>query len=154
MKSFRASLAAMALLLIGSGVASAAPIELTAPDGRTVILYDDFTWEYKRAAPNREADTVASDDLIARPSNYLNQDVVVTGFVTNLLGAYRLTSEKGQNNIVVEIDRVRREDQIKLEEALKEAGFMGRVRAQIQGQIKQGTVTYYIAASNIIVVGL
>lgn len=132
--------------------AAGAPIELTAPDGRTVILYDDFTWEFKRAPPNLTSDTVELDDLVTRPSQYLNQDVVVTGPVTRLLGAYRLTTDKSQNNMVVDVEQVRRADQIKLEQALESVGFTGSVRVQIQGNVEQGTVTHRLVARNIVII--
>ena len=134
-----------------AGTAAGAPMELTAPDGRTVILYDDFTWEFKRAAPSREADTVVLDELVTRPSRFLNQDIVVTGPVTRLLGAYRLSSDQSQNNIVVDVERVRRADQIKLEEALSATGFTGSVPVQIQGNVERGTMTHRIVAKNIVV---
>jgi hypothetical protein len=115
---------------------SAEPMELQTPDGQTVILYPDRTWEYKRPPPTPEGDTVELDALVE----------------ARLLGAYRLNSTNGQNNIVVDVTRTRRADQIELDAALEKAGFMGTVRLQIQGRMEQGTVTYRLVAANIVLI--
>ncbi len=132
-------------------VAKAAPIELQTPDGQTVILYPDRTWEYKRPAPTATEDTVELDALVERPSTFADQDVIVTGNVARLLGAYRLNSSNGQNNIVVDVERARRADQIKLEEALRSAGTLGRVSVQIHGRVQRGTVTWRLVAREIFI---
>jgi hypothetical protein len=131
--------------------ARAEPIELQTPDGQTVILYPDRTWEYKRPPPTTTADTVELDALVENPSTFADQDVIVTGKVARLLGAYRLNSSSGQNNIVVDVERARRADQIKLEEALKSAGMVGTVSVQIQGRVQRGTVTWRLVARDIVV---
>jgi hypothetical protein len=127
-------------------------MELQTPDGQTVILYVDRTWEYKRPPPVRGEDTVDLDTLVEGPSKFAGQEVVITGNVARLLGAYRLNSTNGQNNIVVDVARARRADQIELDAALEKAGFMGSVRLQIQGRVEQGTVTYRLVAANIVLV--
>ena len=131
---------------------NAEPMELQTPDGQTVILYVDRTWEYKRPPPTSEGDTVELDALVEGPSNFAGQEVVITGNVARLLGAYRLNSTNGQNNIVVDVTRARRADQIELDAALEKAGFMGSVRLQIQGRVEQGTVTYRLVAANIVLI--
>ena len=41
--------------------ATAEPMEVQTPDGQTVILYPDRTWEYKRPPPTPEGYTVELD---------------------------------------------------------------------------------------------
>ena len=139
------------LLFAWVSAALAEPMELQTPDGQTVILYPDRTWEYKRPAPAVTEDTVELDTLVERPSTLADQDVIVTGNVARLLGAYRLNSSNGQNNIVVDVERARRADQIKLEEALRSAGTLGRVSVQIHGRVQRGTVTWRLVARDIFI---
>ncbi|MDX1400910.1 MAG: DUF3157 family protein [Kiloniellales bacterium] len=127
-------------------------MELTAPDGRKVMLYDDFTWEYKRSAPAATGDTVNVDDLVAKPSNFVGEELVVTGKILKFLGDYRINSTKDQNNIVVDLESVRRADQIKLDQALDKAGWSTPVKAQITGTVESGTLTHYLKAKDIVVV--
>ena len=130
--------------------AFAEPVELRTPDGQTVILYDDFTWEFKRAAPSTTGDTVDLDDLVKNPSRFEGEEVVITGQLADLLGAYRLNSREGQNNIVVDVEKVRRADQIDLEKAFDEAGWTDTLKTQITGTIELGTVTYSLIAKDIV----
>ena len=44
------------------GLAWAQGMEVELPDGRTVLLYDDHTWEFKRPAPAPAGDTVEVDE--------------------------------------------------------------------------------------------
>ena len=126
-------------------------IEVQTPDGETAILYDDGTWEYKRPAPALEATTVAVDDLVLKPSQFRGEHVVVNGKINRIFGKYVLASESGQNTMGIDISKVRRADQIALEEASRAAGFTGAVNAQIQGKVKLATVTYFLEARNIVI---
>lgn len=142
-------LVALTLWLAALGPAVAA-IELQTPDGRTVVLYDDFTWEYKRPAPTLATDTVAADALINDPSKFKGQQVVVSGSLVKLLGEYRMQSSSGQKAMNVDVTKIRRADQIQLEQALKKAGTFGSVKVQVQGQVEQGVVSYKLAASELL----
>ena len=130
--------------------AHAETMELRAPDGRTVVLYDDFTWEYKRDAPSQTGDTVNLDDLVKNPARFEGEEVVVTGRLADLLGAYRLSSSEGQNNIVVDVDKIRRADQIELEKAFDDAGWTGTLKTQITGTVELGTVAYRLIAKDVV----
>jgi len=125
-------------------------IEVQTPDGKTAILYDDGTWEYKRANPLLEATTLSAEELVVTPSKYRDQEVVVDGTMVRIFGKYLLQSDKGQNTMAVDIKKIRRADQIALEQALDNAGFTGSVKVQIQGIVKLSTVTYYLDARNVI----
>jgi len=144
-----AGLAALAWLA-ALGPAAAA-LELQAPDGRTVVLYDDFTWEYKRPAPTPASDTVSADALVGQPSEYKGQQVVVSGALTKLLGEYRLRSGSEQKAMTVDLSKIRRADQIALDEALAAAGSFGAVRVQIHGEVVQDVITYKLAAAELLV---
>jgi hypothetical protein len=130
---------------------AAAALELQTPDGRTVVLYDDFTWEYERPAPAPAADTVTADALVGEPSKFKGQQVVVSGSVAKLLGEYRLQSGSEQKAMTVDLSKIRRADQIALEKALKTAGTFGSVKVQIHGQVEQDVVTYKLVASELLV---
>ena len=140
---------ALTLWLAALGPAAAA-FELQAPDGRTVVLYDDFTWEYQRPAPTLAADTVAADDVIADPAKFKGQAVVVSGTLVKLLGEYRLQSSSGQKAMNVDVTKIRRADQIALETALNKAGTFGSVKVQVHGTVEQGVVAYKLAASELL----
>ncbi|MEM7171015.1 MAG: hypothetical protein AAF530_12655 [Pseudomonadota bacterium] len=127
-----------------------APVELTMPDGRAVVLYPDRTWEFKRPAATLKQDTVSVDELVTQPSKYKGEKVVVTGNIFRLLGAYRLQTPDGKNNIVVDVKDVRRADQIKLRDFFKEGGFTSSIKAQITGTVETGTVTNRFKASEIL----
>ena len=139
----------LALWIAGPALAMAA-MELQAPDGRTVVLYDDNTWEYKRPAPVLAADTVVADELIADPSKFAGKALVVNGTLVNLLGEYRLQSSSGQKAMTVDVSKIRRADQIALENALKKAGTFGSVKVQVHGKVEQGMVAYKLAASELL----
>ena len=148
------TLAAILLVIqVGPALAQEAAdgMEVELPDGRTVMLYDDHTWEFKRPAPQTISDTVAVDDLVSNPSQFVGQDVVVTGTVARLLGAYRLQSGSQQKTIVLDVERARRADQIALEQALAKAGFGSSVRVQARGEVERSLTTPRLLASDLIV---
>ena len=72
------------------------------------------------------------------PGKFAGQEVVVTGTIAHMLGAYRLQSNSEQNTIVLDVEQARRADQIALEQALSSAGFGNSVRVQAQGLVEQG----------------
>ena len=150
MEFLRSSCLAMAVLVGAATVAKAEPIKLTAPDGRTVILYDDFTWEYKRPPPTATEDTVDLDSLIKTPGYYLGEEIVVTAPIVRVLGAYRLTTVNGQNNVVVDLARVRRADQIAVQNALDAAAWSESVKVQVRGKVERSTITHRIVASDLV----
>ncbi len=51
---------------------------MQTPDGQTAVLYEDFTWEYKRAAPEVAVDTVDVARLVGGPAEFRDQEVGVT----------------------------------------------------------------------------
>ncbi len=144
---------AIGLVLAGASLAAAQGTEVQLPDGRAVILYDDQTWEFKRPAPEVMADTVEVDALVKNPGKFAGQEVVVTGTVARLLGAYRLQSNSEQNTIVLDVEQARRADQIALEQALSSAGFGNSVRVQAQGLVEQSLTTSRLVAADLIVLG-
>jgi hypothetical protein len=132
---------AIGLVLAGTALAAAA------------IFYDDHTWEIKRPAPEVMADTVEVDALVKNPGKFAGQEVVVTGTIAHMLGAYRLQSNSEQNTIVLDVEQARRADQIALEQALSSAGFGNSVRVQAQGLVEQSFATSRLVASDLIVLG-
>ncbi len=144
---------AIGLVLAGAGLAAAEGTEVQFADGRTAILYDDHTWEIKRPAPEVKADTVEVDPLVKNPGKFAGQEVVVTGTVTRMLGAYRLQSNSEQNTIVLDVEQARRTDQIALEQALSAVGFGNSVRVQAQGLVEQSLTTSRLVAADLIVLG-
>ncbi len=138
---------------VSSALAQDAPdgMEVGLPDGRAVMLYDDHTWDFKRPAPQEMADTVEVDQLVQRPGRFDGQEVVVTGTVARLLGAYRLQSGSQQISIVIDVERARRADQIALEQALEKAGFGNSVRVQARGEVEQSLTTSRLLATDLIV---
>ena len=145
-----ARLATALILWLAALEPAAAAIELQTPDGRTVVLYDDFTWEYQRPAPTLATDTVAADALIGDPAKLKGQEVVVSGALVKLLGEYRLQSSSGQKAMNVDLTKIRRADQIAVDKALKEAGTFGSVKVQLHGRVEQGVVAYKLAASELL----
>ncbi len=133
------------------GEAAGDELEVQYPDGRIAILYDDHTWEFKRPAPQEMADTVEVDELVQRPGRFDGQEVVVTGKVAHVLGAYRLQSGSQQNSIVIDVERTRRADQIALEQALAKAGFGNSVRVQARGEVEQSLITSRLLAFDLMV---
>ena len=125
--------------------------EVQTPDGRTAVLYEDGTWEYKRPAPLLEANTVGVDELVLKPSQFKDQEVIVTGKIVRVFGKNLLQSENGQNTMGVDVSGARRADQIALEEASKAAGLTGAVTAQIRGKVVLSTVTYRLDAEDIVI---
>lgn len=150
---------AVTIVAAGAGLAAlawlaapaAAALELQAPDGRTVVLYDDFTWEYKRPAPTPAPDTVSADALVGQPSEYKGRQVVVSGALTKLLGEYRLRSGSEQKAMTVDLSKIRRADRIALDKALAAAGSFAAVRVQIHGEVVQDVITYKLAAADLLV---
>jgi len=136
-------------------MASAAnePMKLTTKSGKKVILYSDKTWEFERAAPGMMKDTVAANDLVKRPDKLRGKDIVVSGKLVTLFGAYHLQATDPQNSILVDVKDIRRADQITLEKRMKEAGLTGSVAAQIQGTVQKGTITDYVKAKNVHFIG-
>ena len=131
------------------GLAWAQGMEVELPDGRTVLLYDDHTWEVKRPAPAPAGDTVEVDELVENPVKFIGQEVVVTGTVVRFLRAYRLQSSSAQNTIVLDVDQARRADQIALEQALAEAGFGSSVRVQVHGEVERSLTTSRLVAEDL-----
>jgi hypothetical protein len=144
---------AIGLVLAGAGLAAAEGTEVQFPDGRVAILYDDNTWEFKRPPPEARVDTVKVDALVKNPGKFDGQEVVVTGTVTRMLGAYRLQSNSEQNTIVLDVEQARRADQIVLEQALSAVGFGNSVRVQAQGLVEQSFTTSRLVTSDLIVLG-
>ena len=138
---------------VSSALAQDAPdgMEVGLPDGRAVMLYDDHTWEFKRPAPQVTADTIAVDELVQRPGRFNGQEVVVTGTVIRMLGAYRLQSGSEQKTIVLDVGQARRADQIALEQGLAKAGFGNSVRVQARGEVEQSLTTSRLLAADLIV---
>ena len=134
-----------------TSVVLAAGTEVQTPDGRTAVLYEDGTWEYKRPAPVLEANTVGVDELVLKPSQFQDQEVIVTGKIVRVFGKNLLQSENGQNTMGVDVSKVRRADQIALEDASKAVGLTGAVTAQIRGKVILGTVTYRLDAEDIVI---
>ena len=132
------------------GLAWAQGMEVQVPDGRTVSLYDDHTWEFKRLAPAPAGDTVAVDELLENPGRFDGKEVVVTGTVVRFLRAYRLQSSSKQITIVLDVDRARRADQIALEQALA-GGFSTSVRVQVRGEVERSLITSRIVAEDLLV---
>ena len=144
---------AIGLVLAGAGLAAAEGTEVQFPDGRVAILYDDRTWEFKRPAPEVMVDTVEVDALVKNPGKFDGQEVVVTGAIARMLGAYRLQSNSEQNTIVLDVEQARRADQIALEQALSAVGFGNSVRVQAQGLVEQSFTTSRLVTSDLIVLG-
>lgn len=134
-----------------SSLAWAEATEVQLPDGRTVLLFDDYTWEFKRPAPHPVQDTVDVEQLVLRPNNFAGQDLVVTGNVVRFLGAYRLQSGSQQNTLVVDVDKVRRADQLALERALAAAGGGNAVRIQVQGEVQRSLTASRLIAEDLLV---
>ncbi len=148
------ALAAILLVInLSPALAQDAPdgMEVGLPDGRAVMLYDDHTWEFKRPAPQVTTDTVAVDELVQRPGRFSGQEVVVTGTVARVLGAYRLQSGSEQKTIVLDVEQARRADQIALEQALEKVGFGNSVRVQARGEVEQSLTTSRLLATDLIV---
>jgi hypothetical protein len=98
-------------------------------------------------------DTVSLDDLLFQPSNHLGREVVVTGSVVWLLWRYRLQSESGPDNMVIDVEGLRTTDQKELQEAIDRVGVLGQVHARIRGTIeRQGEEHYRLAASELVLV--
>jgi hypothetical protein len=131
------------------GLASAQGTEVQLPDGQTVLLYDDHTWEFKRPAPAPAEDTVEVDNLVENAGRFVGEEVVVTGTVVRFLGAYRLQSSSAQNTIVLDVGQARRADQIALEQALAEAGIGKSVRVQVRGEVERSLVTSRLVAEDL-----
>lgn len=144
------------ILLLGSLAvwplaAAAETMEVQGPDGRTILLFDDKTWDYKpepAVAPSEP--TVDRDDLVLNPDEYVGQQVIVSGKLVEAFGAYRLTSKNGQNNIVVDVEQLPAAEQNRLEDAFDEAGWTGAVPAQIHGVVEEGTFGHRILASQVL----
>ena len=126
-------------------------MEVELPDGRSVMLYDDHTWEFKRPAPQAMTDTVAVDELVQKPGQFDSQEVVVTGTVARLLGAYRLQSGSQQKTILLDVERARRADQIALEQAMAKASFGSSVSVQARGEVEQSLTTSRLLVTDLIV---
>ncbi len=138
---------------VSSALAQDAPdgMEVELPDGRAVMLYDDHTWEFQRPAPQVMTDTVEVDELVQRPGRLNGQEVVVTGMVVRMLGAYRLQSGSQQKTIVLDVGQARCADQIALEQGLAKAGFGNSVRVQARGEVEQSLTTSRLLAADLIV---
>ena len=155
--SLRRVLPALAAILLVINVSPALAqdaadgMEVQLPDGRAVMLFDDHTWEFKRPAPQVMTDTVEVDELVQRPSRFDGQEVVVTGTVARMLGAYRLQSDSQQKTIVLDVEQARRADQIALEQALEKVGFGNSVRVQARGEVEQSLTTSRLLTTDLIV---
>jgi hypothetical protein len=96
-----------------------------------------------------------TDDLVFRPYHYLGRQLVVTGLVVQSFSEYRLKSEKGQNDIVIDVDGLNQVDRAQLDAAIDRASFNGRVRARIHGRIElQTSATFALAATELVLTEL
>jgi uncharacterized membrane protein YgcG len=94
-----------------------------------------------------------TDDLVFNPHNYQGRQLVVIGSVVQFFWEYRLKSETGQNQIVIDVVGLNLADRAKLDAAIKRAGFFGRVRARIHGRIERQTpVTFEFAATELVLI--
>ena len=137
--------------MVELGEVAGGQLEVQYPDGRVAVLYDDHTWEFQRPAPQEMADTVEVDELVLRPGRFDGQEVVITGTVTRVLGAFRLQSGSQQNSILIDVERTRRADQITLEQALAKVGFGNSVRVQARGEVEHFLITSSLLAVDLIV---
>ena len=87
----------------------------------------------------------------AGPAEFRDQEVVVTRRVSQLFGAIRLLSPTEQRTLNLDLDGVRRADQIKLENALEGAGVTGTARVQMRGTIERDFPIYRLVASDLLV---
>ncbi len=99
------------------------------------------------------SDTIEVDELVQRPGRFNGQEVVVTGAVARMAGAYRLQSGSRQKTIVLDIERARRADQIALEQALEKMSFDHSVWVQAHGVVEQSGTTSRLLATDLIVLG-
>ncbi|MDX1424574.1 MAG: tetratricopeptide repeat protein [Kiloniellales bacterium] len=100
------------------------------------------------AAPGLEAD---ADDVVFHPHAYQGREVVVSGAVVHLLGRYRLRSDSGQNSLVVNVEALSPADRARLQDAIREAGFLGEVAARITGRVeRQSPITFQLTAREVI----
>ena len=136
--------------LFASAGAWADGIEAQTPDGKTVMLYENGTWEYKRPSPVLEATTLSAEELVVTPSKYHGQEVVVDGNMIRLFGKFLLQSDRGQSTMGVGVKKVRQADRNALVAALDKAGFTGSVKVQIQGTVELASITYFLEARDII----
>lgn len=150
----------------GSEAPATRPTNHKAPNGWQIVPTPKPKNDVKKDVPEQVAaidaaevmrdaeelrDTVSADDLVFDPKSHIGRQVVVTGSVVRLLWRYRLISESGQNSIVLDVDGLHRSDRAKLEEAIEKAGFLGQVRARINGRIeRQSVVTFNLAASELV----
>lgn len=140
------------LLIAGYGIAGAGPIEVQTPEGRTAVLYDDFTWEYKQPAPSLTSTTLEAAPLVDNPGKFQDQEVVVVGSLARLLGAYRLQSDSAQKSLPVNVEGMPEADRIKLKEALEAAGMIGSVKVQIRGSVERKFMIYRLVASDLVLI--
>ncbi len=96
-------------------------------------------------------DTVDVARLVGGPAEFRDQEVVVTGRVSDFFGAIRLLSPTAQRPLNLDLDGVRRADQIKLETAREGAGTTGTVRVQMRGKIERDFTSYRLVASDLLV---
>jgi len=96
-----------------------------------------------------------ADDLVFKPHNYEGRLVVVTGPITRFLWRYRLLSEAGQNNIVLDVEGLGEAARATLDAALEEAGAFSQIRARIKGKIeRQPLATFHLEATEVALIGL
>lgn len=120
----------------------------------------DVATEVRVAAVNPTPSTLqdlieSPDDLVFEPFDYRDRQVVVTGSVVYLFWEYRLRAETGQNSIVINVDRLDQADRTRLNAAIERAGFLGQVRARIEGRVSQQTpVTFELVATELTLIGI
>lgn len=95
-------------------------------------------------------DTIYLDDLVLGPDSYLGQEVVVTGSLARFFRRYRLQSRTAGDSIAVDVEGLRPEDLMLLEETIDKAGLLGTIRARVKGTVeRQSPTSYRLVASDL-----
>jgi hypothetical protein len=95
-----------------------------------------------------------ADDLVYEPHKYEGFQVAVTGPIVRFFWRYRLISQSGQNNLVIDVEDLAETVRAKLDAAFEEAGAFGQLRARVEGTIeRQGFATYHLAAREVALLG-
>jgi len=170
---FELPILAMILVLASPSIARAQQSNLVTFDGHAVEAVDqlqDMSEKGDAAAKYKPAEEVETavdplafaieknliedtDDLVSRPQKYQGRQLAVAGSVVQFLWEYRLKSESGQKNIVVDVDGLNQTDRAKLDAAINQAGYFGRVRARIHGKIeRQTSTTFELAATQLVLI--
>jgi len=95
-----------------------------------------------------------ADDLVYEPHKYEGFQVAVTGPIVRFFWRYRLISQSGQNNLVIDVEDLAETARAKLDAAFEEVGAFGQLRARVEGTIeRQGFATYHLAAREVALLG-